>query len=257
MLAGASSLPEGRPVLQVDEINPLKSIVVALFAAAAFAAASPAVAAEPSIPTPAASWTGFYGGLDVGYNWAQSATFVPGSPTAGTAEPHPDSVSLGGHMGYLHQFLNPVVLGIEADASWLDGNASRSFPADPIYIMKPKTNWDGSVRGILGVPVMKSLLYATGGWAWTSVEGCGVKTKSSPSCFTDTRYSKALSGWTVGVGAASPLPVLHGAIARIEYLHSDFGTATVTNAGYTGGTANIDVKSDKLRFGLSWPIGKP
>src|SRR5262245_49446315 len=92
--------------------------------------AAPAVAADMRMPVKAPvpavvavyNWTGFYIGVDAGYHWAKIETFVPGNPIAGTSEAKPDSFTFGGHIGYRQQFGNSLVLGVEGDASWLDGD---------------------------------------------------------------------------------------------------------------------------------------
>ena len=196
------------------------------------------------------NWTGLYVGVDAGYLWSSVGYYVPGAPTAGTVPGKPNSFNFGGHIGYLYQFNNPFVIGAEADVSWLNGSSTEAFPGAPTQGAIAKTKWDASLRAILGYAFNTNLIYATGGASWLNVEGCGVIIATAPTCVANTGYSNTRSGWTVGGGIAHAFtPNLS---ARVEYLYANYGNFDFTATGAAGGIANVSMKTNKVRGGLSW-----
>jgi outer membrane immunogenic protein len=231
----------------------LTAIVAAVLSAGLDRVASAADLGRRAVAPLVYDWTGLYVGVDVGYHWSSVDVFLPGAAAAGTAAPDPDSFTIGGHIGYRHQFPNRFVVGVEGDLAWLDGDETGAFPGAPTAGVNARTEWDASVRGILGFAFDRTLIYATGGVSWLRAEGCGVLIAAPTACVAGTNISDTLTGWTIGGGAAFAFsPNL---IARIEYLHADYGSNTYTTPGFTGGLANVDVTTDKVRVGLSWKFG--
>jgi outer membrane immunogenic protein len=235
-----------------------------LLAATILGLAAPAVAADMRMPAKAPppavvavySWTSFYIGVDAGYHWAKIETFVPGAAASGVSTAKPHSFTFGGHIGYRHQFGNSFVLGVEADASWLDGDEVGIFPGAPGQAFNGQTKWDASVRGILGVAVSRTLFYVTGGWSWMGIEGCGTLAPAFTTCVAGTALTdKAVNGWTFGGGIAHAFT--DNLIARAEFLYADYGDFSYTGAGIAGGVSNESVNAYKARVGLSWKFGGP
>lgn len=222
-----------------------------LLTSSAFAADMPVKA--PVYKAPGFNWTGFYAGVDAGYNWSSTDLFVPAAPLAGTPSPKPRSFTAGGHVGYLYQFNSPVVIGAEADVSWMNGDATSQFPGSLPVSVYAKTKWDASLRAIVGYAVDTNLIYATGGASWLNSNGCVTFTAAPTTCLGNTDYSKTQVGWTIGAGFAHAFtPNL---IARVEYLYADYGNFSYVATGLAGGTANVATKSNKVRAGLSWKFG--
>ena len=196
------------------------------------------------------SWTGLYVGVDAGYLWSSVSVFDPAAAAAGTPTTHPNSFTFGGHIGYLYQFNSPLVIGVEGDLSWLNGSATGVFPGVTTSGMIANTKWDASLRGILGYAFDTNLIYATGGASWINGNGCGFVTATPGTCVANTNYSVTESGWTVGGGFAHAFT--QNIIARVEYLHADYGTKTLTASAFAGGSFNLGVTTDKFRAGLSW-----
>jgi outer membrane immunogenic protein len=240
-----------------------RSVLLLTTAAVLAIAAAPAKAADlPVAPPPPAAipfvqpvydWTGFYVGVDLGYLFDHVQVSNPLVPLAGTASGHPDSGTFGGHLGYRYQFSNGLVAGLEGDVSWLNGNVSPLFSIATVTGMNEKSNWDASVRGILGYGFDINLLYVTGGVAWINGSGCGFFTSASNFCVTGTNYSLTQTGWTAGVGYAHAFTP--NVIARIEYLHADFGTDSFSAVNFVGGTGNVQTTTDKIRVGVEWKFG--
>ena len=94
-------------------------------------------AKAPVYVAPAFSWTGFYIGAHAGYHWGSDRASTAADPvgwtlagaaaidaiTPGTV--HPNGFIGGGQIGFNWQ-VNSIVWGIEADASWMDGTATRA-----------------------------------------------------------------------------------------------------------------------------------
>lgn len=238
----------------------MKRRFVALAGAALLALAGQQVSAAdlplkaaPRAVAPTFSWGGYYVGLHSGYAWGDAELFVPGSAASGTPVAHPDSYTFGGHVGYRRQ-INAWVLGGEADLSWLDGDNAGVVPNFPSQSFRAKTRWDASLRGVLGYTFNRWMVYATGGWSWLSIFGCG-ETTGVAVCLTDTSVTRTIDGWTAGGGLAYAYS--DNLIARLEYLYADYGTFTFTGAGITGNVANLTTTTNKVRAGLSLRFAGP
>jgi outer membrane immunogenic protein len=159
----------------------------------------PALAADVKMKTPVFtkapvvpvfSWTGFYIGANAGGHWGHdtvttTSSTLDGLTAAGAAaidaaSPttlNPAGVIAGGQIGFNLQ-VNHAVLGIEADADWEGGSASRTLmlAAPPAVIAGDRLTdttqgqFLGTIRPRLGVAFDRALLYATAGLAVGSVK---------------------------------------------------------------------------------------
>ncbi|XYD12671.1 porin family protein (plasmid) [Methylobacterium sp. NMS12] len=162
--------------------------------AAASAADLPRRAAPPPIftPVPVFTWTGAYFGINAGYAFDASSrdnnsTFGIPAPyaVAGTAATFrnrsQDGFSGGAQIGYNYQFTpgSGVVVGFEADAQYLDFGRNRNNAfitgggvRPGYYVTDPRglssLDYFGTVRGRLGYAFDRTLVYATGGFAYGS-----------------------------------------------------------------------------------------
>lgn len=201
--------------------------ITTLLASAAFAlTASSAIAADAIVPyeEPAPvygvyDWTGFYLGIQGGYVWTK-ASQPGGSDTF-------DGPTLGVHAGYNFQNGN-WVFGVEGDVGYTWNE--RSFGADDVG-----TDWQGSLRGRVGYAIDRTLIYGTGGLAFTNVY-----VDNPGGSLDDTLF-----GWTLGAGIEHAFT--DNWSARIEYRYSDFGEFT-PNGVRTG----IDFTEHALRIGVSF-----
>ncbi|CAA2155454.1 outer membrane protein [Methylobacterium brachiatum] len=210
--------------------------------AAASAADLPRRAAPPPVftPVPVFTWTGFYFGINAGYAFDASDTdsnrgFVQtaGSPAVLGAnglvpyralaplgssliynKNNREGFSGGGQIGYNYQFTpgSGVVIGFEADAQYLDFGgrpryATNAAAINPGFIPVNGTlntlDFFGTVRGRLGYAFDKTLVYATGGFAYaTGDQGTqGVAFQNFAGRRDDFK-----TGYTVGGGAEFALP---------------------------------------------------
>ena len=224
-----------------------------LIATGALAADLPVKAPVYKAPVELFTWTGFYGGLNIGYsagdvnNSATIDRFLTGLPLPGTligtngARSALNGMIGGGQLGYNWQVTNWLV-GLEADIQGSDQHGWSSITClacsddgtNILTNLNEHLDWFGTVRGRAGWLVSPELLfYATGGLAYGHV---GV-TGSATGNFNLTTVnlpgtSSTRAGWTVGVGTEWHLT---GAwTAKLEYLYMDLGTVNGGPVPLTG-----------------------
>ncbi len=191
--------------------------------AAASAADLPRRAAPPPIftPVPVFTWTGAYFGINAGYAFDASSnstsSFAVPAPygngtTAYFSQRNQEGFSGGGQVGYNFQFTpgSGVVVGVEADAQYLDFGRSRNNAlvvgplAQGVYLTDPRglssLDFFGTVRGRLGYAFDRVLVYGTGGFAY----GSGSADRSFGGFAGNDSFR---TGWTVGGGMEYALPV--------------------------------------------------
>lgn len=185
------------------QISLLTAVVITGFASVT-QAADMAVKAPPRVlaPAPVYNWTGFYGGVNIGYGWATSSNtwniFDPSdNVVAGPAcEPaggalcltgsnssHPNGALGGLQFGYNLQFAN-YLAGIEADIHITGQSGNYTFnsivPTGALVsaAYTEKLPWFGTLRGRIGFTSDHLLFYGTGGLAYGEVKMNGSATIS-------------------------------------------------------------------------------
>jgi outer membrane immunogenic protein len=172
----------------------LSCIALSFVTSSAIAADLPTHKGPPPAPTvaPAFSWTGFYGGLNGGY--ADPSAKLSVAPGSGWNAPDPDwgpipgpgvaalgTRDLGLHgfiggaqAGYNYQ-INNIVLGVEADADYMNLNSSYATPSYSGVATGSKYWANGSasvdslftLRARAGLAFDRLLVFVTGGVAIT------------------------------------------------------------------------------------------
>jgi outer membrane immunogenic protein len=148
----------------------------------------------------------------------------------------------GGYIGYLTQY-GRLVFGAEIDISamFLKGDDSQ-FAGEVNAI---ELNYVGTIRGRLGYAFDNSLLYATGGFAYSDY------TKKDETL--GWSQNDNLTGWTVGAGYEYALG--ENWSARVEYLYTDLGSVdsllTDGEGSYYYHRAS-DVTVQSMRAGLTY-----
>jgi outer membrane immunogenic protein len=198
-------------------------------------AALPALAADlpprivtkaPVMVATAYNWSGCYIGGNAGGKWASttddvtvaaSTAFV--ATTAGFGRDRTSTVIGGGQIGCNVQSGN-WVFGLEGDADWQRWRQTRTLSAsttvigNPLVVPAPfvvgdtfdiRSDWQASARGRIGYAFDRTLLYVTGGAAFTNVKvGANFLafTSVAGTVFPATAASdsKTLVGATVGGG---------------------------------------------------------
>jgi outer membrane immunogenic protein len=217
---------------EVIEMTLTRTLALAAIGLAGFSGS--ALAADlyvpPAQPAPVAQapaatdWDGPYVGASVGYGW--------GTATDTTVAPN-DSTNLtgyfvGGQIGYNFHLTNNVVAGVEGDLNWNNQSGTFAGAAPDTF----RINWDGSVRGRLGLDVDGILPYAEAGVAFANA------TDSIGGGVTNTQ-----TGWTAGAGiefkVADPVSL------NVEYRYTDYGSATY-------GADSVGVTNNTVRGGVNY-----
>lgn len=136
----------------------------------------PVFAPTPA-PLPAFTWTGAYGGVNLGFGWGDFT---------GEAGPLSDSAEgfLGGVQGGYNFQFDQFVVGAEADFQLSDVNARVNGGG------RLRLENFGTLRARVGFAADRFLPYLTAGYAFGN-------TKSSVGGFTDNEFHH---GWTAGAG---------------------------------------------------------
>jgi outer membrane immunogenic protein len=230
----------------------MKRLLLPTLAGLVLAASSSAFAADLSAPSPtykspapAYSWTGLYVGVDGGGAWtgSQNVSDVPCStcatlPASGTLTG--SSGFIGGiYAGYNFMVAPTWLVGIEGDWSWTQLNDNITAPqvhVGGVVIPPPQINaWSRDVRSLVslrgrlaGALTPTTLLYVTGGLAWSSVDYSAqdIFVNTCPNCAL-TAFNQANAGYVVG-GGAEWAPWSNNWIVRAEYLYYHFDGASST-----------------------------
>jgi outer membrane immunogenic protein len=239
--------------------------IIAIGTVNAFAADLP-VKAPPLMPVAVYDWTGFYFGANAGYAWNATSHnityFSPVTGFAGTSGGLSDSGGFGGaQVGYNRQF-DHIVLGIEADlqGSGARGSFNVTVPSNggPLGVIASQTlDYFGTLRGRVGVAFDRTLVYATGGFAYGGVRNSFGLTNGGATALL-TGGGSTQTGYTAGGGveyAFSPNWSVKG-----EYQYIDLGgiaSSGISTNGVPLFTTNVDSKFHTVRIGINYKIGAP
>jgi len=175
-----------------------------------------------------AIWTGAYLGINGGGSWG-TAREVGGDRV---------DVSgglLGVHGGYNYQ-TGMLVLGLEGDADWANGNGSTTLAGGTL--LQSDLNFLGSVRGRVGLALNRVLFYGTAGVAFNSLD----------LQVNQVSVSQSNTGWVAGGGVEFKLNP--NVSARVEALHYDFGHQQYDFGGAS--VAKFDLDQNVVRAGLTF-----
>lgn len=186
-----------------------------LLLASAAVATSPSLAADlyrnaPAAPAydnsyqaaPSGGWTGPYVGVNGGYAWGSHGS---------------DGGQFGVYGGYNASVGQNVVVGGEADLN-ISGQSKTVVRAgtgpNGGSSYDRKSDWNGSIRGRVGMTFDKIMPYATAGIAFAD---------NSAKGYGDTS-TKTQVGYAVGAGVEGQ--VADRVTVKGEYLHEGFGNET-------------------------------
>jgi outer membrane immunogenic protein len=194
------------------------------------------------------NWSGFYLGGHAGYGWGRDPFSNPFGDIvlAGINS----SGFVGGFQAGANWQSGAWVGGLEVDISGTSIKGSTSGTSGPdTATMTDKFAMLGSARARFGYAVWPNLLlYGTGGLAWTRFEQ-----SQSETGFANTTPSWRF-GWVAGVGAEARIGATNW-LARVEYLHYDFGNSgSDFNPSFSFTSGNLT--SDVVRAGLSYKFGQ-
>lgn len=277
----------------------MRKLLLCGIALGTIATANIAAAADMPLkapPPPVWTWTGFYGGGNVGYSWADwystntagNTNFPTGTGFTNTASPHVDGWFGGVQAGYNWQISPTWLVGVEGDFQWSGekasdpGTFSASFPsgigtgicdAHPICtttINASVTNnwnldWFATLRGRVGLIAGQSwLLYGTGGLA---IAGVKYASSSSATATITNSIGQVFPGFPISTssGASESDDRLGYAIGggiekeftqkwsvKAEYLYLGFGSHNFLVG--TGFDTNVHLHDNIFRVGLNYHL---
>ena len=221
------------------------------------------MAPPPIVAPPLFSWSGFYFGGQIGYEFGHDSLALAGStsninsinissggscgcltpvPTDpsfneinATSGGHPHGIIGGGHVGYNFSrsafYGSNLVFGLEGDVNGADYRENITWALLPDARASTRSDLKGSLRGRLGLAVNRTFFYATGGAAFSNFE-----TRYLTS--TDSQYaSHARVGYTVGAGIEQLIS--SNISIRVEYRYSDYGSFSDSGALLGLGSATV------------------
>ncbi len=260
----------------------LSSLTIAALTIGAFGNASAAdIPAAPMYKAPAAvmvfSWTGLYLGANVGGHWGNDAiTTTADVPNFGAVSAanidalSPTNLKPNGFVGGLQAGynwqVNNFVLGVEADANYLSGQASRALvflgpapAAGDTLTNRTRANSLVTLRPRAGVTFDRSLLYITGGLAVGTIKTTDSMSTFGGALLATTNTTKTRMGWTLGGGWEYAFA--SSWTAKVEYLYVDLGKFDVAIACAAGCVSANDVVvhhkyTDHIaRLGINYRFG--
>ena len=210
----------------------------------------------PSPPAPGYTWSGCYAGGVAGTTWGRSnrTAVVNTAVPQGAGLPITNDFDLSGFIGGFDVGCNwqvgVWVFGVEGDWS-ADNKAGQAFgiaPFNTLHIHETQERWVATARGRIGWTWWdKTLVYVTGGGAWTKVDD-SVWRAVDPVGEKNIETHQ-VSGWVIGAGLEYALG--YGWSSRGEYLYEDFGTHLDFNPA-NGNLTNFRLFEHVVRAGLNY-----
>jgi high affinity Mn2+ porin len=197
-------------------------------------------------------WTGLYVGGHVGYSRGNAQVTLADLGDTGPTNFTRSFGSLSGGMQLGYNYLLPshVLLGIEADMSFLNYLAADDVTWSRITAVAhsaEKIDYMATLRGRLGYAFPRWMIYATGGLALSL--GRFLQT---PGITDDTdKLLHPSTGWAAGAGAE--VAIAPSWTARVEYLYRNFGHTGIVFPSGTSAGSSFDVQS--VRVALNYKLG--
>lgn len=215
-----------------------------ILALSALGLASPAVAADlpsryapPPYYDPAPpifTWNGLYAGLN--------GQFAVGSFDGGAPFGSPIGGFGGGTLGYNYQ-QGKLLVGVEGDIAY--GSYSSTGGAG-LLVGGATANVLGTARARVGYVWNQAMVYVTGGYAGTSLDGHVADFGGAPGLLLSEQHY--LNGYTVGAGLEYAFTTKMS--VKAEYLYAGFGSASFFNG--TRDARSVSTSMNLLRLGVNY-----
>jgi opacity protein-like surface antigen len=208
--------------------------------------------AMPQRYVPVTVWTGVYVGGHAGGAFGGEDANNPAIGTPVTYSTNPNGFLGGVQAGYNYQFSPSFLVGVEADMSWSAASGNYNFITTTATgttasgIFNSNQNWYSTAAGRLGYVIGNYMLYAKGGGAWMNAD----YSLSVSGPFAGGSANLTRSGYVAGGGAEWMF--YPGWSAKVEYNYLDFGSSFVP-LGVVGATVNSHVSTFKV--GMDWHPG--
>ena len=250
----------------------MKKIVLSMVTAATMSSVAMAGGdIAPVASAPMDSWSGFYMGLQAGYNWGDADFDVyheenngrgraDGGDHFAKASLNLDGMTAGFYAGYNWLLSDNWLVGVEGEWNYLDasdsvhpklrgGEGDNEWEEEPDLTVKLTQDWEASARLRVGKVMGDYLPYLTGGVAWTSINAKVYNTGEGPNgVLMDD--DQILVGWTIGAGVE--MAISENIHARIQYRYTDYGDETFHDMINEGFSEKVDYNSHMVTVGLSY-----
>lgn len=203
-------------------------------------------------PPPAFTWTGFYIGGQIGYDFGQTSPTLLNNPALTFASSVPSfntSGLIGGaHMGILAQ-TGIFVYGLEGD---IEGGFNKGSTVFGGATFSSREDVESTYRLRFGLGFDRFLAYATGGFAIADINN----TVNNPGVGIDSDNHTRF-GWTGGGGLEYALT--NNWSIRAEYRYTFFGHTDDFLPNSTGNLLATSTKEteNSVRAGFSYKFGPP
>jgi len=224
-------------------------------------------------------WSGPYVGLEVGNRHVgmdglaytiDPTSSIGGQRGSSAASQGYDGVVGNVHAGYNWQTQYNFVFGVEASANFADTNYDFSGTSvQGISFKHYNQDFNVAFKGRFGYSLGKILLFGSGGGTWehfrtTNTQGpCGdggtppsfSKSNCSTGPYNAVPYGKMdvssddNIGWTAGGGVE--LGITKHVSARVEYVHSDYGTYKFAYPSFNRGT-DLALRTNDVMVGVNY-----
>jgi len=194
------------------------SLAALLVSATAAKAADIVHYQEPEVKS-AFSWTGLYGGAQMGWGWADAKSKMKKDKAVlGKKSLSPEGVMGGIYAGYNYQFSDAIILGLDTDFVFSDlGDKKKVKALDGT--LGARELWNGATRLRAGYTWDRFLPYVAAGVSYGSLRNSYSEGDDERSSRTKTR-----AGWNAGAGL--DYAMTDHIILRGEYRFTDFGKDT-------------------------------
>ena len=200
---------------------------------------------------PVAFWSGFYGGLNVGYGWAQWSADVSDvtAGTSGSGSTNVDGVIGGVQFGY-NQQLGNFVFGVETDIQASGQRHSENWiVGGTVLTGTANQDWFGTARLRAGAMIGNGLLYATGGATYGDYRLSATATGALVGS-ASIKWTRA--GWVVGGGYEARLNREWS--AKLEYLYLRTDWSDTQTIGADTFNANLRSANNVVRLGVNYKL---
>jgi outer membrane immunogenic protein len=196
----------------------------------------------PPMVDPVYNWTGFYVGINGGYDWGRSNHTNTGTLIT-TGDFDTNGGVVGGTYGFNWQ-TGHFVLGFEGDYDWAHANGVGGVGLICGTGCFTNLTSIGTDRVRLGWDINSWLLYGTAGLAFGHIDA-GIVGCAGGTCGSVNR-----TGWTAGVGIEKMF--YRNWSAKLEYLHYDLGTANGVYFPLITVTSHGDMVRAGVNYHFNW-----
>jgi outer membrane immunogenic protein len=169
------------------------------------------------------TWTGFHIGYNHGYGGAAFSNTIALAGGAIRSFDQANGWLAGAQIGYDHQFVNGLVLGLETDLQWSDIKSSHqeaTTASNPFAATYANTSqslgWYGTTRARLGYSFGRLLPYVTGGIGYGETSANSLQLLPGGGLVAGNARSTNV-GWATGAGL--DIALTEQLSARAEYLY--------------------------------------